>query len=74
LFKCSITYFTISRSKLLKYYPLVISETSYPIPLKNPAIYTPTYPPPTTKVLPGGVFLKKISSLVIARCAPSISR
>ena len=57
---------TISRSKALKYYPLVINVTSYPIPFKNPAIYTATYPPPTTKVFPGAFLRENISSLEIA--------
>lgn len=57
IFRLFITSSTISLSKDLKYIDRVIIETSYPSPLKNPAIYTATYPPPTTRVLPGGVFL-----------------
>lgn len=45
---------------------LVIEVTGYPNPARNPAVSTAIYPPPTTSVLPGGLFNEKISSEVIA--------
>ena len=52
-----MTSSTISRSKDLRYIERVVNDTSNPSPLKNPAIYTATYPPPTINVFPGGSFL-----------------
>lgn len=57
----------MSLSKDLKYLPLVIRVTGNPRDFKIPAISTPIYPPPTTKVLPGAFFKKNISSLLIPK-------